>query len=335
MATKTKPPKANGGKVKTGEVLPAVDQDQSALMADGSAIATFIANAGAFFSKARDLEEQSKSTLVIARTLIEPTTQEQDEEMQAFIRKANAGTKAIEAHWDICGVFHKMHRMLTARRGIGVAAYTDAAQIAQRHHNNYAEKERRRAAEEQERLRIKAENEAREARERELAEAEKRALDLEAASEDLSEREKQFVKLIVAGMLPTHAARQVGYKNPDQQGASLMERPKIQSAIAAKREADAILAQTAAKRDAPLSVEVPIVKPAISRGPGGGHDRTSHTGEVLDEQAFIAAVIAGKHGIPWDVLTVNQTKLNDYARSLQERLNTWPGVRHVKKTTTV
>jgi hypothetical protein len=335
---KTKP-KANG-KAKTGDVLPPIDdQDVSVVVTDGGAVAAFIANAAMFFTDARHLEEQAKSTLIAARTLVEPTTQAADEDMQAFIRKASAGMKTVEKHWDICGVFFKMHRMLTARRGIGVQAYTDAAAIAQRHHNSYAEKERRRAAEETERRRVAAENAAREQRERELAAAEQQANDLEAASAELSDRERRFVDRLVnmndvnpdVGLI----AIGVGFKNGDVMGVRLMERPKIQAAIAAARQAKAIRTQVDAKRDAPLDVQVEIEKPAISRGGGGGYDRTAHGAECVDEAALIAAVLSGKHGIPWDVLTVNATKLNEYGRSLQERINAWPGVRHTKKTTTV
>jgi hypothetical protein len=39
------------------------------------------------------------------------------------------------------------------------------------------------------------------------------------------------------------------------------------------------------------------------------------------------AVIGGKHGIPPDVLMVNQARLNDYARDLGDVINRWPGVR--------
>lgn len=335
MATKKKePPKANGGKAKTGEVLPATpDPELTSIVADGGAIAGFLANVGAFFYRAKELETVAQAQLSVAKTLVEPTTQEQDERLQRFIRSSSAGAKEIEAHWDICSVFHKMHRMLTARRGVGVQAYLDAAALAQKHHNTYTDKEKRRAAAEQERLRVEAENRARDQRNLELQAAEKQALDLEASSKDLSEREARFAHYVVLGMLPTPAARQAGYKNAELQGQSLMERPKIQAAIAAERQAIEIRKQAAAQRDAPLDVNVEIVKPAISKG--GGYDRTTHSAVVLDEQALIAAVIGGKHGIPWDVLTVNPTKLNEYAGSLQERLNAWPGVQHKKNTKTI
>jgi hypothetical protein len=66
-----------------------------------------------------------------------------------------------------------------------------------------------------------------------------------------------------------------------------------------------------------------------------GSDRNTWRGEVTDERALVAAVIAGGHGIPSDVLTVNQSKLTEYARSLHTLIDRWPGVRAVKTTTTV
>ena len=42
----------------------------------------------------------------------------------------------------------------------------------------------------------------------------------------------------------------------------------------------------------------------------------------------------GEHGIPLDCLQINTVKLNEYARSLHEQLDRWPGVR-ARKTTKV
>ena len=64
-------------------------------------------------------------------------------------------------------------------------------------------------------------------------------------------------------------------------------------------------------------------------------DRKTRTAVVVDEDAFIAAVLEGKFGIPSDVLTVRQVKLNEYARSLGKLIERWPGIRYNEKTTIV
>jgi hypothetical protein len=186
-------------------------------------------------------------------------------------------------------------------------------------------------AEEQERLRQEAERKAREEREAELARMEAEALAKEEASTDLSDREEAFVTRYMAIKDPERAAAFAGYKNPFQAATRLMSLPKVQTAIRERQEAIALRQQATARAAQPIEVEVEEVKANVSRG-GGGYERTTWTAEVLDEPAFIRAVIEGKSGIPLDVLTVNQTVLNSYARSLQSRLDLWKGVRAVKKT---
>lgn len=333
MAKATKATKAT--KAIEPEVLPADDQDVKLVTTDGGVIAGFLRDVTRFFREANALEAKAKSTLLAARALVAPKTQEQDVAIQTFIKTATADTKALEAHWSICQTFSQVHRRLTAARARGTEPLETAKAIAQKFHNDYAEAERRRAAEEQERERLAAEARARADREAELARLEAEAVKRESESADLSDRETWFVDLIVSGNSPVASAKTVGYKNPEQQGPRLMELVKIVAAIKARQDAIAIRQQATAKRDAPLDVRVETVRPAIGKPIGGGHDRTSHSGEVLNERLFVEAAMGGQHGIPLDCLMVNPVKLNDYARSLQERINLWPGIRYKKTTTTV
>ena len=163
---------------------------------------------------------------------------------------------------------------------------------------------------------------------------EQEALAREESTEHLSEREQHFVNLVAFGGDPSTAARTVGYKDPFKAAARLLTYTKIASAITAAAEAKAIRDQAAAKRLAPIVVDIPTVHADVARS-AGSFDRTTWSAELLDEQALIEAVIRGGAGIPRDILQVNPAKLNEYARSLHELIDRWPGVRSVKKTTTV
>jgi hypothetical protein len=329
---------AKKGNSKTPEVLePEGPNEQQLVATDGTTIMQFLSATRLvqFFKDATALEVKAKATLARAKTLTAPTTLEEDVAIQTFIKGATADKKTVEETWGICQVFSQVHRRLTAKRGIAVEALEDAGKIAQRLHNDYAEAERRRAAQEQEQKRQEAEAKARLEREEEARQLEAKALEAEQASPDLSTREAVFVDLVVSGRSPIDAAKGAGYKNPETQGPKLMDLAKIQVAIKAKNDAKAIREQAEATRQKPLDIRTETVKPAIGKAAGGSFDRTTHSAEVLNERLFIEAVVGGQHGIPLDCLTVNTTKLNEYARSLQERVNLWPGIRHKKETKTI
>lgn len=332
MATK----QTRAGKPREPEVIEPHDPDLAVVETDGSVIAKFIEGIVHFFREARELEVKAVTTLSKARALKAPKSADDDSNIQTFIKQANADRKTVDAHWSICQTFSQVHRRLTSARARATDPLEEAARIAQRLHNDYAEEQRRIAAREQERLRQEAEEKARQDREREAQQLEAAALEREQASAELSEREQHFVRLVADNnQPPALAAFNAGFKNQEKAAARLMATPKIIDAIKATRDAIAIRQQAAATREKPLDVRVETVKPAVGKAIGGSFDRTTHSAEVLDQDAFIAAVISGKHGIPWDVLTVNQPKLNEYARSLQERINLWPGIRHNRNTKTV
>ena len=316
------------------EILPAEDALEALVpVEDKNLVTSFLGKIAPFVKRAIELEAKAKDYQLEAKKLKAPTTADEDAKIQTFIRTGNAAKKTVEEHWKITAIISGIHRKLTAKRGIAVQALEDGAAIAQRLHNSYVDAEKRRVAEENRRRQEEAEANARAEREREAAALEEKALEAERGMQGLSEREQAFVERVHAGVTPARAAEVAGFKNATAQAARLMAEPKIVQALEAKRTAEAVRTQAAAVREQPLEVQFEEAKPEIQKA--GGFDRSTHTAEVLDETAFIAAVIQGKHGIPWDVLTVNQTKLNEYARSLQERIGMWPGIRHKKSTKTI
>lgn len=298
------------------------------------AFRSFVGGLAGFVSRAKSLELRAANTLEQAARLRPPANSAEDETIQSFIRSANADRKEVEEHWTVTSAIHQFHRRMTAQRDKPVKALERAAAIGQQLHNTYVETERRRAQEEEDRIRRQREEEARLQRERELAAAEEEAIRREGLSPTLSERENLFVDAYVRSGDGTRAATYAGFKDAAKQSVRLLSTQKVQAAIQAKRDAAAIREQAEAKRRAPLAVEHTEVKPDITRS-SGAVDRTTHSAELLNEAQLIAACIAGGHGIPQDILRVDPTKLNEYARSLQERINLWPGVRYKKTTKTI
>lgn len=324
----------NAPDILTTELVPPATEEEKAAAEDGLAIRTWSGQLAGFFVTAQTLEVKAKARETEALALVQPTTLEQDERIVAFIRGVAIDEKALEAHWTITALVSRLHRRLTGKREIAARALTAAKARGNALHNAYAEGERRRVAREAEEERVRKETAAREEQARESARLEAEAVKLEEASAELSERERQFVEMMVSGPTSargngTECARIAGFKKPLESAARLISLEKIQTAITAGKKALDLRTQATAKRAQPVEVEVATQKAQVA---GGG--RTTWSGEVLDVEALVAAVISGKHGIPSDVLTVNQTKLNDYARSLHERLDLWPGVR-AKKTTGV
>lgn len=321
-----------------GEALGA-SEDELMASQDGIAIRSWLQGIAGFFTTAKAIEAAALETRAAAVRLLPPTTADEDAAIQTFARKATADCKAAEEHWTVALLASRFHRRLVAARTRATQPLTEAREMATNHHNRYVEQERRRVAQEQERLRLEAERRAREDRERDLQQLEQQRLEAEAAAPDLSEREEAFVDAMTSAVSgwrgdATRCAQMAGFKEPVKAGARLLNMPKIQQAIQARRDALAARDQAAALRDQPLDIgPVEEVKPNVQKG--SGYDRTSWTGEILDGQATLEAFRSGKFGIPADLFEVNQTKLNEYARSLQTRLDLWPGVRAKKKTSIV
>ncbi len=319
--------------IDIGQAL-GVSEDEQLATTDANAVRVWLRGIAGFFTTARAMEESSGRTLVEARRLVTPKTEQEDLAIQRFVKQTTEDRKAVEGHWDIALVVNRFHKRLTAARSRATAPLEEANGIGNRLHATYSENERRRAQEEQDRIRREAEEQARLDRERELARAEEEAVRLEEASEGLSEREKRFVELFAFGLNtgPT-AARAAGFKDPAVAASRLLKQEKIIKAVKAVQEAAALRKQAEARRAQPLDVEVATVRPNISKA-AGAHDRTSYSAEVFDPRLFVEAVIGGKHGIPADALMPNNVTLNEYARSLRDRINLWPGCR-LKKITSV
>jgi hypothetical protein len=321
-------------------------QDQQLVSTDSASLRSFLGGLTAFFTKAGELERAAKERLDMARQLKAPTDAASDEKIQHFIRDAKAEIKVVEDHWTITAVVHTLHRKLTAARnrvtskdakGLPVGMLDEAAAIAQKLHNRYVEDEQRRAKQEEDRLREEAEARARQDRENELARLEAQALALESTNPDLSERETTFTSRVAAGSNASDAARIAGYKDPDTQAVRLLKTPKIVSAIEGLRAAANLRKQATATKAMPVQVETTTVRPNITKA-AGATDRTTHGAEVFDTDALIVAVLdpmmRTRLGIPADIVSINESKVNEYGGSLKELINTWPGVRHTKKTST-
>jgi hypothetical protein len=314
------------------EVLPATNPDVQLVEADSSAIRAFFGNLVAFFTRATELERHAKQLLDSAKLLEPPTSGAEDAMVQGVIKTANAAKKTVEEHWNVCQRLSALHRKLTAKRGVAVQALEDAAAHAQRLHNRWVDAERSRAQREEEVRRREEEDRARKEQERIASQLEAEALKAEAAMENLSDREEIFVAELHKHGDTFRAAQRAGFAQPRNQAERLLASAKIQKALKALQDADAAKRQAEAIRKQPIAVESEPVRMDVQKI---GSDRTTWSGEVLDETETIMAFRAGKHGIPPDLFQINPVKLNEYARALHERLDLWPGVRAKKNTKTV
>lgn len=320
-------------------------EDLALAKADGGIITGWLGNLAKFFTGAAELEQKAKATLAKVDAMKVPTNVDEDEKLQRTIKQIAQDQAGVEVYWDITKKVSALHRRLTAKRGIAEDALERAKKKANDLHNQWTANERRRVDEENRRR----EREARERAEREqqerAAELEREALKREAESPELSAREKDFVTnfTTVGGSCysdATRSAQFAGYKNAAEQGARLAKAPKIQVAIKAALEANALRQQAAAVKAQPVDVEYQEVEPELSTAYGS--DRTNWGGELLDERALMTAFLGcapedykNRFGIPADLWMVNPKKLNEVARSLHERLDLWPGVRAKKNTQVV
>lgn len=312
----------------------AVSEDQRLIVEDGSVLSTFLQNVAAFMETAQGLEKKAQGLEAESLALVMPTSAEEDEGLQRFVQRARGVSKEIASHWIVTGVFHAMHKRTVALRERGAKKADAAGERAQRLHNGYADRERQKAAEENARRQREEEERAARQRDEEAAKAEAEAVAKEEALEDLSDRERQFVQLFAFGQnTGERAAKAAGFKDPRASASRLLGKAKILTAIKAAQDAAALRKQAEARKAAPLAVrEVEQVQPALG---GAGSDRTTWKGVVVDEAAFVQAVVDGKLGIPLRCLTVNQAVLTEYARNARPAMARWPGVKAVSSTTTV
>lgn len=316
--------------------------DVQMLRSDGSVIQQFLAGLVPFFLKATEAERSSVARLARVRTLVAPKDADADGRMQMEIKDANAAIEEAEELWNpICAAFFGVHRKLTAKRGLTIGDdkrpgyLLQAKMIAQQHHNRYSEEAERQRQAENRRLQQEAEARARQDRERELELIEQEALKAEAASTDLSEREEIFITRIVDGDLPVRAAQATGYKDPQGMATRLLDTPKIAQAITGRQSAKALREQASAVREMPVQTTHYEAEKQIKKI---GTDRTTWSAEVYDVEAFMAVVLDPtsrmRYGVPADVATFVQTKVNDLAKALHEKLDVVPGIRAKKNVST-
>lgn len=329
MATKGRTTTKDAGKSKALALHTDINQEDAQLLEGlGADIKTFVAHAFAFLTVASDLETKAKASLARIQAMPAPTTMEEDDTLQREIRQFNADKRAIEDHWTICSKVHQFHRKLTGRRDIGVKALEEAATIGNRRHNAWVESERRRIADEIARQERQAREEAEAVRRAEIARLEQERLEAEASAPDLSDREKDFVRLIVlTGCAPDVAAERAGFKRVGY-GQTLMASGKITAALKSAYAALGVAKEAERLQAAPLEV-APVEVPTVNLDKG---TVTRWKAEVVDEARFIDAVLRGGYGIPTDCLTINTVKLNEYARSLHKLIDKWPGVKAVEET---
>lgn len=313
---------------------------------EGGILTAMLQGIGRFLGQANELEAAARTTLAEAKALRAkpPQNGEDDQRVQAFVRRTKEQKKTVEDHWTITAKVSAFHKKLTAKRNIAVEALEEAQKIGDDLHAKYKADAERKAREEQDRLRREAEERARQDRERELADLEAKAIEAEAASEELSEREQTFVKYYAAHGKPAEAARFAGYKDPATMGVRLATSPKIQAALEAISQAALLRKQAEAKKEAPILVsDVPEVRADVSKG----GDRVTWSATITDVDAFLTAMLdpmtRTKHGMPIDIIidTMKQViksndnklpALNRYATQLTEAVGRWPGVRADKKT---
>lgn len=314
-------------------VLAAVDglmsEDERFVNNMAGGLRDFLRGVAGFFLTSAEIEKSAKHTLAEFQALKQPTNLDEDMALVQKIRNANVEWDVAKKHHEpVTSLFNAMHKRAVAWRKRPLDLLEQGINRGNLLHNNYAAEAERKAREEEDRKRREEEQRAREQRERELQASEDEAIRAEEASADLTARESAFVEAVVIFRLDAiGAARRAGFKNPPKDAARLMGLVKIVNAIDGLKKARAIREQAKATAAAPLEVApVEKVKPEISGG-----SRETRSAEVYDEKAFMAALLDPTQrlhfGIPAEIATFSQTKLNQQARTLDEQINRWPGVR--------
>ena len=309
-------------KVVEPEILPPEPEHVSLVKTNKDKVEDFLGAMEPFFRTAAALEARTVTLAARGQALVQPSSLETDEATASFIRDARAHGKAVEAHWStIVSLFHRVHRGLTAGRAKGTEPVEKAVKRAEQLRASWAAEDRQRRDAEQRRLDALAEQQAALDRQAELDRMEAEALRLEAASDELSAREQAFVKAVASGTEQGEAARLADYKDWFRAAHRLLGVPKVTKAINALRDAAAVRQQAAAVAALPVA---PVSAPVVESQTAGGA-RETYSMEYTDPRLVVEAVIGGKHGMPADLLEPSQAKGTEYARSLRQLVNRWPG----------
>lgn len=292
-------------------------------------VATFLRNITPFFQTAGELERAANEALTKAKTWTLPTSLEEDAALVQGVKDVKATKKRLSDHWAARDVIFALHKKLVAAFQRAEKPLVEAESIGTRLHNEWVESERLRVQREEDEKRRVAQEAERERLRVEAARLEQEAEAAELASEALSDREQRFVAFVVAGKSDSEAAQLAGYKTPGAKAAQLRLHNKITEAIDAAERAIELRRQAKAVAAQPVAIEdVAAETPAQVATTG----RTTYSAIIFNADAFVSAAVKGGYGIPADCLMPNPVKLNEYARSLRERIDAWPGVRLSKKT---
>lgn len=321
-------------KALTPAKAPTISPEMTEFVTLSSRLRELLAKATEFFRGARERETKALATLEDAKRLKAPKDAKADEGLQLWTKACINAKKENEAYWaDVTRGLDGLHRRAVAGRKRSVDPLDAAIKIGNELHNGFVDEAERKAKIEQDRIRKAAEDKAAEDRARELDELERLAVEGEQASAELSSRERAFAERMAA-LGPGEpmdgpaeaAAKAVGYRDPGKQAGRLLASVKVLEAIEGLRTAQAARSQAAAVSSVPVVASTPSVAPNVVKASGVSR-RTYYSAEITDPVALRAAVDAGK--VPADVLVFSQPKLNDYADSLKEGINAWPGVRLV------
>jgi hypothetical protein len=258
-----------------------------------------------------------------------------DEGALVTIKEGKKGRKQTISDWQIPK--RKVAAVADALRDLEkkeLEAWDAGLAVLEKRHVEYKRIDDARVAAAEAKERDRLAEIARKNRERELQEQEDAAARLEAASDDLSAREKKFVELVATmrgtsldgPKTPEYAASQAGFKNADVKGPALLTSPKIAHAIASAVEAKAIREQAEALREEPITVAAPKVESNVGKAAGTRNTKHYSCEGVVDLEKFRAAYLAGD--IPAEAMTPNLTFLNKQADALKDGFEqAYPGAR--------
>lgn len=319
------------------DLVPAEQTDQQFVESIAATVSTWFRGLPEFFKKADAIDKAAAGVLTEAKRSTPPKTAAEDEALQKRIQRCNQGKSVAELHWDgtkeapgITALFHRLHRRSTARRDKSVKALDEAAGIYNRQHNDFVRAAQEKAEAERRRLQAIEDRRAEDRRQQELADIEAEALKAEEASDGLSGREQTFVSIVAGGGSQNRAATQAGYRDPVASAVKLMKSAKILKAIEGLRSAAALRDQAKATAQAPIDRTVVDVAPDVIKA-AGTQSRTNVKVNVLNAQAFVDAVWAGKLDIPRDCLCIDEVRLRKYAKDLPSVVvGRWPGIEVVE-----
>lgn len=244
-----------------------------------------------------------------------------------FVKDAKAFRRTIADHYAaIKKPLNEARNTVLDMEKAHLAPVDEAITIAERADVAFVREQQRIETAESDRRRREAEAEEQARRDEAAAQAEAEALALEAESQALSQRERDFVALVLASdrnrpVMLVRAAKMAGYKDAEGMASRLMKSDKINGAIAAADQAAAIRRQAEAVKSAPVVVDVAPVASEIATVAGTSIRTYYGCDAQVDLKKLAAAVLAGT--VPLEAIQPNMIYLNAQARMLKA---TFPSV---------